>query len=1264
MRKPNLSRRQFIKSLAVSTSALTVVHPLKSKAQFFNQFGYWKKPNSSAQSSTARSLRFRSSASAYLNRSFAGTPTTYTFSCWVKRGSLGSAQMIAGSRTSGVYTSDFGFDASDQLRLELYNSYVVTTTGKYYRDPTAWIHIVLNVTVSGAINVWVNNVLVGTGTATANSFLFNSTATQNVLGRLGDLTSQYFDGYLSRIAFVDGQALAPDSFGSTDTTINEWSSKTQAQIKTVVDAGGSNSFMLDFDDATFATYNVGKDFSSKGNHWTPNGFNVTTNGPTYDWMLDVPGNSYAVLNPNYRGSSSSPVPSNANLYQAAGGVGYNVITSSSIGVTSGKWYFELYPNSSYSIIGFETGARKAGDNLHPLSAGSYSYSYYGGNGQKCNNGSSSTYGSTYNSSNVIGAALDLDSGNLEFFRDNSSQGIAFTGLTGPFIAVVGAPDQYACGNVNFGQAPLHASATYQPNAGGFFRYTPPTGFKALCQANLPTPTIAKPNLHFDVKTYAGTGGVQTVGSTSFYNLTYPYSIGKSLRFNGSTQYLSRTIGTPTNARKLTISLWLKRCDSSSGRGIWGGLHFYTDNSLRFQHSGFQHFIGPTNYRDSSVWNHLVMSFDTDNGTSTERIKAWMNGVPLSNSATPGSNWDVLLNTSGSAISKIGRNEAWFSDSRDYFDGYMADVYLIDGQALTPTDFGQWDSTGSTWIPKAYSGTYGANGFYLNFSTGTSLTTLGNDNAPIAGTHTSANDWTLTNFTAGIPGNIGVTEMWMTDTPTNNFCTLNPNDGGSTVVLSNGNLSITTSTSTASTIGGTAWVTSGKWYWEMGVTSTTGDGSARGYFGIKKYKSDGTMAHWTYYGNNGDKYTNESGSVVNTAYGATYTTQTIGVAFDADNGTLTFYKDGVSQGIAFTGLTNGPYTVFYSDGSSTSGLVGWINFGQRSFNQSIPSGYSPFCNTNAPIPATTAWMPSLAIVKSRTNAYDWCWADNLRGPFMNMASNALAVEATNTNTVQKFFVGGIQVGNNNTTGASSNNYVSYLWKGGSPTTNTSGTLTSLVSANTSAGFSVVTYYSGASGDKTVGHGLGQVPKLIITKARDGNTFNWSVYHSGGTTTVLQWLRLNTSDSIQSNGTNAWGSSLPTTSVFGITSGNGVEANKYCVAYCFAEIDGYSKFGTYTGNGSADGPFVWCGFKPKFVMVKASNAISNWTAYDSIRDIYNPTIKALYTNTSDSEYTTGSLDVDILSNGFKFREGGGQGNDSSVTYIFIAFAEVPAKYSLGK
>jgi hypothetical protein len=260
--------------------------------------------------------------------------------------------------------------------------------------------------------------------------------------------------------------------------------------------------------------------------------------------------------------------------------------------------------------------------------------------------------------------------------------------------------------------------------------------------------------------------------------------------------------------------------------------------------------------------------------------------------------------------------------------------------------------------------------------------------------------------------------------------------------------------------------------------------------------------------------------------------------------------------------------------------------------------------------------------------------------------------------------GFSLGANNNSGcpdinySSGSTYVAWQWKaGGAAVSNTAGTISSQVSANTTSGFSVVTYTGNGTAGATWGHGLGVAPSFVIVKGRT-NVDNWMTWHTsygGG----QYFIELNTTNALGS-AANVWNNTVPNSSVVTVGTGGTVNTNTTTyVAYCWSQIAGYSAFGSYTGNASTDGPFVYTGFRPRFLMIKRTDAANHWLMYDTSRDTYNVGEKWLRANATDAEAT--GLYWDGLSNGFKIRVNDTASNASGGTYIYAAFAENPFKYA---
>jgi hypothetical protein len=535
---------------------------------------------------------------------------------------------------------------------------------------------------------------------------------------------------------------------------------------------------------------------------------------------------------------------------------------------------------------------------------------------------------------------------------------------------------------------------------------------------------------------------------------------------------------------------------------------------------------------------------------------------------------------------------------------------------------------------------------------------------------------------------------MKDSPTNtsatvaNYCTLNPlvqRWAVTGITFSEGNLKATVSSANNCYGLGTIFATSGKYYWEATVVSSGGA------VGISDNQLQNTVfTNSVFYYPNGTKDV----ANVNTSYGATYTTNDIiGVALDCDAGTVTFYKNNTSQGaISISFGTVGLSAAMYISNNSFA-----YNFGQRPFSYTPPTGFVRLNTYNLPdstikkgntVMDATLWTGTGG-ARTITNAAgfrpDWVWVkrrssvddhysyDSVRGSNLNLVPNSTVAEAN----VTTYGSGGIGAATSTgftivagTTNADNLNgsgitYVGWQWQAGqgSTSSNTSGSITSTVSVNTTAGFSIVTWTNpGTNQSYTVGHGLGVAPKMIILKDR-GAANSWLVWHTNYSAASSNYLVLNSTAAL-ATAVPIWGGVNPTSTTFGAGSNNIANFNSPVVAYCWAEIAGFSRFGSYTGNGSTDGPFIYLGFRPKFLMWKRTDTTSNWNIEDSYREAYNSATSPneLYANLSNAEGTNGS--PIFLSNGFKLTSTGAGYNASGGTYIYMAFAENPFKNALAR
>jgi hypothetical protein len=1030
------------------------------------------------------------------------------------------------------------------------------------------------------------------------------------------------------------------------------------QIKTTNPASGEVSFgTRNYIYMAFADtreYAFWLDDSGNNNDWQPNGGITTESTVTDTPTIYAGGGNYAVLNPNIRQYSTANFASEGNLKYQTAAAGVTDVIFATIPMTSGKWFAEvqIVTTATGQWIGVCSNVTAAGYGLYGAGVRNPGYAYKVSSGNKCNNDNTGTaYGASSTTGDIIGIAMDADAGSITFYKNGVSLGVAFTDMTNSGGGWLFGADSDPNGSFrfNFGQRP--------------FAYTPPTGFKSLHTGNLPDSTIVSGDDYFKTYLYTGNGGGLQVGEIQKPFTTY--EVSNSLRFRKSgTAYLNKTFGSaPTSRTTMTMSVWVKRglqSDGSTYQAIFGtfnnyeNVSFNSDDTLRFTgpySSGQQGvYITTQKFRDFASWYHIVVVYDTTNATAGNRMRLFVNGVQVTsfstqtNSNQNNTTTEFLVN---GAVSGIGT-----SGGASLFDGYLAEVNVIDGQALTPSDFGDYDGN-NYWVPKAYTGTYGTNGFYLDFSDTTSTATL------VADQSGAGNDWTPNNISL----TAGTTYDSMVDSPTpyadaGNYAVLNPLDKNASATISAGNLTQNASASAWRGVRSTIFVSSGKWYWE---TTVSGAGADIGLTGVSNASANLSAAtdadSWAYLGTNGNTYT--SGTAV--AYGAAYGSgDVIGVALDMDAGTLTFYKNNVSQGIAFSGLTGllTPTTWQYA------GYVWHANFGQRPFAYTPPTGFKTLNSFNIPEVTNDLETPDLVWIKSRSASQSHTLFDSVRGVHNYLESDDTAREATDVNSLLQFNKNGFLLGASAAVNTSGRTYVGWGWKAGTAFSNDAGTngatIASVGSVNQAAGFNIVTYTFSTAGTNVVGHGLGTTPAMIIMKDRT-NAANWDVYHQSIAYTSR--LILNSTSATVSS---FW-ASAPTSTTFSVAS-NCYSNDDQVVAYCFAEVEGYSKFGSYVGNNSPDGPFVYLGFRPAFLIIRSTSGLRDWLLWDTARGTANGVglmDGALPPNIPGTAYTgAGYEGIDLLSNGFKWKNNDSPNYNTTETYIYMAFAENPFKNSLAR
>ena len=825
-------------------------------------------------------------------------------------------------------------------------------------------------------------------------------------------------------------------------------------------------------------------------------------------------------------------------------------------------------------------------------------------------------------------------------------------------------------------------------------------------------TIIKGSNFFHTTLYEGNGIGQRVGR--FVPFTDSVSIGKSLIFNrnsnghqdrpGDAPYLTRTVSSAGDRRKFTLSFWFKHGVISSptlaGSGYQIGnplIGFGPSSGIAtwqiqvFSNPGSDHDLGigvqavdgsgshtiTTHYGgfqmgDTTKWYHVVAAVDTTQTSNDDKNKIYIDGQDLDDISTPtytnyngGTNIELTPNSSGSHV-YIGNHLSQY-----YFDGYFAEVNFVDGTVYDASKFGQTDTSTGRWIPKTISSvTYGTNGFRLEFAN-TAGQTLGDD------TSGNGNDFTVNNIT--------VTPDLSIDTPSTNYANFLDTHEGTT--KREGNLKITIGNSNFGHNCSSLRPESGKWYAEFRCIT-----KGRSEVGIQHTEfmpensatarltapTDGSLAGLMWYANDGNLHKDSSNNndlTLNT-YDAN---DIIGIALDLDTEgnqpNVSFYKNGtIETNGTNIPLPHGKYCMVAGDGATGYGGAWVANFGQNpSFSGTItaaantdgsgslfkytpPTGYKGLKQDNMPSGKDKS---DFVWIKNRDASDHSQLYDSVRGAFKRLKSSDTNAEANVDNGLSKFLKGGFEVSAQDNINAEGESIVGWNWvcNGGTTSANSDGSgasIASTIQANQTAGFSIV-QWTGTGSAGTIAHGLSKAPEWIIMKNLETAT-DWPVYHHKNTSAPeTDYLSL-----YQSSATtdlDMWNDTAPTNKVISIKgnyNSNGNDSKKM-IFYCWHGVEGYSKFGSYEGNGNANGTFVFTGFKPAWVMTKSIDSTTNWNILDTTRSPSNPLNERIKANANSAEDTART--VDFLSNGFKLRESGTDINGSSTTYIYMAFAEHP-------
>jgi hypothetical protein len=801
-----------------------------------------------------------------------------------------------------------------------------------------------------------------------------------------------------------------------------------------------------------------------------------------------------------------------------------------------------------------------------------------------------------------------------------------------------------------------------------------------------------------------------------------YEIEKSLRFDEAGQsYLSRTFGSNSSDTSKTFSCWVKRSTAFNNYQTIAGTtqDGYLESRLQFANNGALKFTdrdsssGSTDanfytvprYTDCSAWYHVVLIIDTTNGTSGDRLRIYVNGsrvTSLTSETQPTQNYAVQFMRSN-AVNFIG---AGGTSTTDDFGGYLADIYFFDGSILEPSNFGKTNPTTGQWIPKAYSGAgYGTNGFHLKFDDNSNVTaaTLGKDSA-------GSNDWTPNSFsvTANSVDNDSVL-----DTPTNNWVTMNQSSANPSMTVSDGGLYMKNPNTGDYPVYATQTLKAGKKYYIEGVYLEPNGSGSQCYWGITLPTfNNGTPTKPNSAGSYSFDWRGGSGTPTIHNNGSSSTTgsrpangSVIGMVIDLSAGKMYVHDDnsyyesgnpGAGSGAIITGIstTTDFNFIAHVDAGGPNVSESKINFGQQGF-QYQPSGFEDLLNTQSMADPTiteptdhfntilytgnatsrnivSGFDTGLVWIKRRSGQEGHVLANRVIGADSFLSSNSTAAVNTANNCVTAFNSDGVTVGTQGIVNDNNETFVSWHWKAaGAASTNSTGTINVSLIANPTAGFSIGTYGGNDTGGATIGHGLGVAPDVVIVKWTNGGD-NWCVYNKNNGDGKTLWLD---SDGVVPTGSSYyssfWNDTAPSSTVTTLGSNGAVNgSSRNYLVLSFASVEGYSKFGSYTGNGSTDGTYVYLGFKPAYVLVKRINGGPNyWNQHDHKRNPSNVVNTVLYPNSDDDEEsyavgTAGSPNKNFYSNGFKLESTHSEVNGSGDTYFYMAFAETPFKYATAR
>ena len=1271
------------------------------------------------------SLKFNSARTNYLKRyvSVVGNKKKWTCSVWVKRSRQGTQQKILEAGSSSSSFISFEFQADDKLQLFGYGDSATQLhlrTSSRYRDTSGWYHIVVYIdSANSSAKLYVNGAEPPLDTSTQPTTNYNFHINNNVnhsIGRSQTTNNYYFDGYLSQFYLIDGQALDPSYFGYTDAATGIWRPK-----KYTYGNYGTNGFYLPFDGNSVPT----DDQSGNGNNFTAYQMRPTVPLTKATGALPImrtnKGGSIAltgVRDDPYGSNCVVAVPGHSTLqdysYQVGASSYKSFTNNGSVTISpegSGQQGNQCLYRNSIKLVKANTQWIEIPFSQFNLGTGDFTiecwamhvahsrdmnlFNLYDGSSRKffvqarVDNNANDFHARFYGTSN------QYNSNSIEWQNNNNALNTWYhvaacraSGTFRIFLNGVLVSAEHNTGSENLGNVDrlrvgymasdsdkywdgfvqdirFYNAAKYTSN------FSVPSGNSNIV-ADSPS-GVAVPR-KFDYSVLEN--GSVTINKGSDY-LNIPYSSDFDLGSSWTIEFWFY----PFNTTDVKV---IGTRGDSSPRG-WEivyysgqiGIEQYGDQSTGGQQRGTK-IVYPL------AWHHIAI---THNGTNT---RTYIDGyADLNYTGSSGSNWGA-----GSHSLRIGRPENFDEGGRFA----ISNLRIVKGTVVYTTNF-----TPST-TP-------------LTNITNTKLLCCNSKSSPTAATVTPN---TITKNGDTLANHFNPFDVADSIGQESGYCILDTNNGGSAVTgttLDDGGLSFTCSPSVPGKSRGTLSFTKGKFYfeWTVNVSSRVHVGVCNAYsplvpgdFGNRNdewgIRTDGYKVH-----DNPQTVEGGDGVDINNGDGTNVQGYVWMVAVDADNGKIYFGKNGCwLSGADPASGANAHYSnlsghrLVPATGRRSGANAGLINFGATPFVYTPPEGFKTICTSNIedePIidPSqhfnVLTWTgnggtasisglkfkPDFVWIKDRDqNGYSHAIFDTIRGATKRLFSDATNGESTQNTTLTAFDNFGFTLGSSGAVNQSSHDYVAWCWKAGghdgigywrdgveyaSKTDLVSGGIVNQIGAisiNTKAGFSVISF-GGTGSSADLPHGLGKAPKFVLIKRYSASGNSWAVYCDGVGAGPNKQILLNSSNAVSTdnNGFNA----APDETFVHLGSGAQMATNQtgQNIAYVWAEIPGYSRFGTYYGNNSTDGTFIHCGFRPRFFLWKVLGRSGGWGIIDTARDPVNDgTEKQLGPDDDDAEGSYAVLD--ITSTGIKMRNTWGDTNQN-YDHLFMAFAEQPASNPYG-